>query len=269
MYINEQQLKTENINKFRVFRMEKGREWEQEEARVLSEHLLEVYVNDHLTMKLVCVAEYLTELALGCLFSEGMIESKEDVESVCICQSGSRARVFLKAEPEPAAEKRGDYVEITSSCCTDNHILDDVYKKGRTVKQVKPMEWKPEWIFRLEEEFALDTPLHRETKSTHSCFLSHGGKTIIRCEDIGRHNAMDKVIGYGLRHGIDLSQSIVYSSGRIPTDMAMKAIRSGIPVLVSKESPTWEAVELAEQFGLTLLCNAKQGSFRQYTGILR
>ena len=131
--------------------------------------------------------------------------------------------------------------------------------------RIAPIAWKPEWIFRLEEEFAMDTPLHRQTSSTHSCFLALKGETLVQCEDIGRHNAMDKVIGYGLRYGVDLGQSMVYSSGRVPTDMAVKAIHAGIPVLASKESPTLEAVKLAKRYGLTLLCNAKGGKFCQYT----
>lgn len=264
MYINEQYRKADVVNTIKAVCRNKGVEAEEEiRASLLSEHLLEVFVNGRLTMKLVCVAEYLAELALGRLLSEGLIREAQEVESVYICESGGRAKIFLKdrGEGSQAAEP---FVETTPSCCTGNHILDRRFIKMDSLRKISPIPWEPEWIFRLEEEFAQDTPLHRETSATHSCFLAQKGETLIRCEDIGRHNALDKVIGYGLRHGIDLGQSVVYSSGRIPTDMAVKAIRAGIPVLASKESPTQEAVELARQHGLTLLCNAKNGKFNQY-----
>ena len=77
---------------------------------------------------------------------------------------------------------------------------------------------------------------------------------------------MDKVIGYALRKSIALSDCIVYSSGRIPVDMTVKAIRAGVPVLVSKAAPTQEAISLANAYGLTLICSARRDSMRQYSG---
>ena len=109
-------------------------------------------------------------------------------------------------------------------------------------------------------------PLHAATWATHSCFLARNGEILFSCEDIGRHNAMDKAIGYALRNGIPLSECMVYSSGRIPTDMAKKAIRAAIPVLISKAAPTRQAIALAHTYGLTLICAARRDSMRQYTG---
>ena len=84
---------------------------------------------------------------------------------------------------------------------------------------------------------------------------------------IGRHNALDKVIGYALRHQIDLKECMVYSSGRIPTDMAMKAIYAGIPVLSSKASPTTEAIELAKTYRLTLICAARRDRMKVFSQV--
>lgn len=92
------------------------------------------------------------------------------------------------------------------------------------------------------------------------------GEIVFQCEDIGRHNALDKTIGYALRRGIDLTNCAVYSSGRMPVDMVRKVIRAGIPLLVSKEQPTWEAVELAKSCQLVLIGRCKSGRFVLYTG---
>ena len=129
-----------------------------------------------------------------------------------------------------------------------------------------PISWKAEQVFDLADRFHAGMPLHGQTWATHSCFLAKDGQLLFQCEDIGRHNALDKAIGYALRHGIPLSRCMVYSSGRIPTDMAMKAIRAGIPILASKASPTAEAVNLAKEYGLTLVCAARRDRMKLFTG---
>ena len=95
----------------------------------------------------------------------------------------------------------------------------------------------------MADAFADGSPLHGITFATHSCILAQKDHILFSCEDIGRHNALDKVIGYALRHNIDLHQCMVYSSGGIPTDMTLKVIHAGIPILSSKASPTSEAIE--------------------------
>ena len=88
----------------------------------------------------------------------------------------------------------------------------------------------------------------------------HKGEILRRAEDIGRHNALDKVLGWALMQGIPLEECIVYTSGRIPVDMVMKVIRAGVPVLASKAMPTRESVLLAEEFGLSLIGAARKDS---------
>lgn len=126
--------------------------------------------------------------------------------------------------------------------------------------KVKPIPWEVEWVFTAARTFAGDSPLHRSTTGTHSCYLMVDGAIVVCCEDLGRHNAFDKVIGVALREGIDLHHSLIFSSGRLPVDMVMKAIRAGVPVLVTKAVPTEATVRLAREFDLTLVCQARPDS---------
>jgi FdhD protein len=235
---------------------------ETREEPVLEEHLLDVYINERLTMKLVCTPQHLTELVLGRLLTEGVITGLEDVELLYICTYGSRAKVTLR---DNLRRENPDYVELTPSCCTGNRILSDSFVKNRDLRPVTPIPWEPDWVFQLADRFAQGMPLHRETCATHSCFLARAGEILFQCEDIGRHNALDKVIGYALRNGIDLRECMVYSSGRIPTDMVEKTIRGGIPILCSKAAPTREAIDLAAAYGLTLIGAARSDRMKQYT----
>ncbi len=215
-------------------------EYREESEPVLKEHLINVRVNEQLTMKLICTPQFLSELILGRLLTEGMICSVNDVKQIYICETGSEASILLKNSSDLAADAQ--------------------------IHPVTPIPWKASHVFALADCFQEDMPLHKQTRSTHLCFLAQEGKLIFRCEDIGRHNALDKAIGYALLHGIDLTGCMVCSSGRIPTDMVIKAIRARIPVLVSKAAPSREAVNLAEQYALTLICAARQDRMKLFAG---
>lgn len=103
--------------------------------------------------------------------------------------------------------------------------------------------------------------MHRRTFGAHSCYLARGAEVLYCCEDLGRHNALDKVVGCALIDGVDLAQCAVFTSGRIPTDMCVKAIRARIPLMVSKAVPTDLAVRMAKEHGLELVCAAHTDSF--------
>ena len=227
---------------------------------IIVEHLIDVYVDEILTMKLTCTPQYLSELVLGRLLTEGMIVRPEDVESIYICEHGKMAWVLLKNEMRSSPLK--EYAETVPTCCTGNRILNDYFMTDQAPEPVKPIAWTPEEMLQLKEAFQNKTPLYDATHSAHSAFLMTDGKLVFRCEDIGRHNALDKAIGYAMRTGYDLHRSIVYTSGRVPTDMAMKAIRARIPILVCQKPPTREAVMLAEEYGLTLLELSKDGRLK-------
>ena len=227
------------------------------------EHSLEVYLNGILTMKLVCSPSDLPELVLGRLLTEGMIVGGGDVESIYICQYGSRAQVTLNKTP--AAEKK-PFTEVIPSCCTGNRVLNDMFTREEPPVKVAPIPLKRKWIFALAERFQQGTPIHTATGGTHSCFLAVEGECLYTCEDIGRHNALDKVIGHAIRDGVELRRAILFTSGRVPVDMTLKAIRAGVPVLASKTVPTDRAVELAREYGLTLICSARRDRLTVYAG---
>ena len=229
-----------------------------------AEHTLDVYIEGKLSMRIVCTPTNLVELVMGRLFTEGIISSPDEVELIYLCEFSTKARVLLANKQ--LSLKHVD-APLVPSCCTGNKVftaLECIDEEGTALEPVEPIPWKEQWLFDLARVFVDDTPMHRRTAGAHSCFLAKDGEILYCCEDLGRHNAFDKVIGCALRDGIDLSQTIICTSGRLPVDMVTKAIRARIPILASKTVPTDLTVELARQFGLTLICCVKPTSMMVY-----
>lgn len=269
----------------------------EKEEMLLSEHRMDVYINDVLTMKLVCTPKDLPWLVLGRMVSEGLIKSSAEVEYLYICEHGTRARVQLgseqggvyvnnaemneseeghhqdriRKEKQWEADNDGLRVEIvdTPTCCTDNKTVYSGFAVKKELQHLEPVKVSLDLMYAFDEAFHQDMPLHEATWSTHSCFLAYKGKIVYSCEDIGRHNALDRAIGYALMHEYDFHECAVFTTGRLPIDMITKVIRAGIPVIASKKTPTAEAVRLAGEYGLTMIGRAKNHKMMQYTNIER
>ena len=227
----------------RCLEIRKNGEKHEIDTWILQEHHMEVFVNGQFWTLFSCTPEYLTEAILGHLKTEGLIHSLEDVESVELTENGQKAMVRISV-PLPSG-------------------LPDQYTK--TPHPLTPIDWKPEWIISLADRLVKGMPLHEKTWGAHSCFLAQGEQLLFSCEDIGRHNAIDKAVGYALRNGLSLEKCILYTSGRMPFDMTMKIIMAGIPVVAAKAIPMVDSVELAKKYRLTMICAARPDRMRVYT----
>jgi FdhD protein len=127
-----------------------------------------------------------------------------------------------------------------------------------------PPVWRPEDVFALAARFRQGMPIHSATGATHSCFLMRGGEIVYECEDLSRHNAVDKAVGFAVVSGTPLGECLLYTSGRLPEEQVRRAAAAGIGVLVSKATPTAQAVELARALGVVLLCRAWEDRFERF-----
>ena len=156
---------------------------------------------------------------------------------------------------QPQLLRRAAAQEV-SSCCTDNVALGSPVEV-QPLRAVPHLDVQPEWVDALAAAMSAGLPLYQATHAVHSCFVLHEGRILCACEDIGRHNALDKAVGSMLLAGVPLSECVLYTSGRVPMDMVRKAIRAGVPALVSKTMPTVQSLELAAEYGLQFVCGRK------------
>lgn len=222
---------------------------------VAAEHGLEVFVNERPAMKITCTPQHLAEMVLGRLLTEGFIRRPEEIEEIYICEKGLRAKVLLCAQAAAALTARK--TETVGTCCTDNRTL--LAGEERGLAPVTPIVWQEGWIRGAAAYLQAHQPLYADTHALHACCLAREGHPLCCREDLGRHNALDKAVGWALETGEDLSRCLLYTTGRMPADMVSKAIRAGVPLLASKTYPTDQGIALARQAGLTLVTLRRDG----------
>lgn len=207
---------------------------ENVDSAIITEFSIILYVNNKKWMSMVCTPSWVKELAVGRLVTEGVISSIDDIENISVNEDGDSV-----------------FVELAK-------VVDNASRKYEVLSEVS---YEFDWIFQMIQSFTKEGELHKKTKAAHSCILGRCGEVLFQCEDIGRHNAMDKVIGYMCLNKIEPKECMLFTSGRVPTEMAWKAIAAGIPVLISKAVPTDRALEMARRYNLKLICKAWPDSF--------
>ncbi|MCL2825959.1 MAG: formate dehydrogenase accessory sulfurtransferase FdhD [Eggerthellaceae bacterium] len=227
---------------------------------VLREHLLSVYLEGSLLVKLICIPEYLEELALGYLFSEGFIACIDDVAHIAI--EGASAYVKLAEAPEEAvAAEEGDVVTTDSGDFVKNPFKA---KRPLDYSLARSADWDPEVVLKNANVLLEKSEIFKTTGNVHSVMVCQGAEVLYFCEDIGRYNAFDKCLGRALKDRADLGRACVYTSGRIPSSVALKAVHAGIPMIVSRSAPTDATLEIAQRYGLTVIGFARGSKFSVY-----
>jgi FdhD protein len=219
---------------------------------VCDEFPVSLELNEERVVTLLCTPRDLTELAVGWLYCEGLIEGADELMAVGACDELSRVRVFAESQ-RPLVQS--EWRRVITSGCGSGHAIDPA--ELATLPAVTSDLRFP--LPRLEElmrAVALGGPIKRAVGGVHSAALIDERGILAHYEDVGRHNAVDKCIGRALLTGIDLGQIVLCATGRVSSEMAFKASRCGIPIIASLNSTTGLAVELARHAGVTIVAKA-------------
>jgi len=251
-----------------IIKRYKGGVYSEHEDEILKELTLSVYLECDAIVKLVCLPADMEELVYGYLYSEGIISRADDVKSIEFV--GCDARVWLSSSLSSGLEGGvGGFVGAETDMVTTDS--GDYIKAPRSVERAplgavfEPMDWKPEVVLRNANLMLEKSEVFTRTGNVHSAMICRDADVLYFYEDIGRYNAFDKCVGRALLDKADISRSCLYTSGRLPGSVALKAVRAGIPMIVSRSAPTDATIEIAAQYGMTIIGFAKGDRFNLYS----
>ncbi|TFG47257.1 MAG: formate dehydrogenase accessory sulfurtransferase FdhD [Dehalococcoidia bacterium] len=238
---------TENKAPLQIFRVT-----ENSAARinddVAREAALTIFLNDSELVTMLCSPEEDNYLAVGFLAAEGLIETADDITSLIIDETRGIIRVDTKTQGESdRIWKRF----ISSGCGRGATFYSAADVSNPPVESSIKID--PFQIYRLMRAFQDRSETFKSTGGTHAAALAFGEEIELFSEDIGRHNAVDKVFGRCLLDKIGTKDKMLLVTGRISSEILLKTARRGIPILISRSAPTDSGVKLAERLGITLI----------------
>ena len=231
---------------------------------VIRESPVTLYLNDREIVTLLCAGHHLDELAAGFFYAEGFIVSPDDILGIDIDEEAGKVNLSAKGEAS-VTERLWQKRTISSGCAKGSLFyfsLDALLSKP--VKS--DIRITPGQIIDRVEDLNRLSETYRRTHGVHNTALADPDKVILFREDIGRHNAVDMIVGHVFLHGIPLRDKMLITTGRLTSEMLIKAAKVNIPVVVSRNTATSLAVELAGSLGITLIGHARAGKFTVYNG---
>jgi FdhD protein len=228
------------------------------EHEVVIESPYALWVNGRQIASVMTSPSRLEDFIVGYLYTEGMIRDIDAIDSLQL--EAQAIKVITRERIQITGRKK----TILSGCGGDSSAFD--IKKLPVIRS--DLKIDPAWLHKAVKN-VLDSDLHVKTGGIHVVGLISESEILTKTEDIGRHNALDRVIGYALRSGVDLSRTCVVISGRISSEMSRKCIMAGIPVIASRGATTTLAIESADATGLTIIGFVRGGRMNIYTAPFR
>ncbi len=243
----------------------KVREGQSEEIEdlVIIETPVTIYLNGDELVTLLCSPDKLEYLALGFLRSEGLISKMEDLEAIRVREEEGLIEVDLK-EGAGLAEKLYGKRTVTSGCGKGT-VFFSALDSLRSSPLTGNLRISSEKVLELMNSMQEKAELYKNTGGVHSAALADSDKILLFCEDIGRHNAIDKIVGQCLHEGISTEDKVIVSSGRLSSEILLKAAKLKIQLLISRAAPTSLCLELAENLNITLVGFARGKRCNIYT----
>jgi FdhD protein len=232
---------------------------------IVTEHPITIKLNQNEFATLVCTPEYIEDMVIGFLASEGVIRGFGDIDDIWIQEKEGFAHVktnYLNHFYEKFHSKR--YI---TSCCgksRQSFVFFNDAKMSHYFKEVN-VTLTYEECFQLMEEMQKSSNMFIQTGGVHNAALCNKAELILSRDDIGRHNALDKIYGYCLRNQISLKDKVLVFSGRISSEILTKVAKIGCEIVLSKSAPTELALELAEELGITTVGFIRNHSLNVYT----
>ena len=227
---------------------------------------LTLFLNDQEIVTMMTICDYPKFLAIGYLLNQNMLKRNDKIISVDYEEEISTVvvRTKIKTNYEEKLKKK-----TLTSGCAQGTVFGDIMEEFKEIKLSKTAKIKTSWIIKLLKEINTTPSLYLKARAIHGCVLCKKDNVQVYMEDVGRHNAVDKIAGYMYKHSISPTDKIFYTTGRLTSEMIIKTLKMKIPILISRNGFTSWGVELAKKSNLTLIARTKGKRFRALSGISR
>jgi FdhD protein len=236
------------------------------ETAVVTERPLTLFLNAREIVTMMTIGDRPDLLAVGYLLNQNML--KRDDEIVAIDYDEDIATVVVRTRRQTDFEEKLKKKTQTSGCAQGT-VFGDLMEEFDQVRLDPDVRVKTSWLYQLTRKINTQPSLYLKAGAIHGCVLAHQGKPLIYMEDVGRHNAVDKIAGYMFLNRISPHDKIFYTTGRLTSEMVIKTVKMRIPVLVSRSGFTAWGVDLAQKANLTLIGRARGKRFVALAGLDR
>jgi FdhD protein len=233
------------------------------ETSVTVERPLTLFLNGREIVTMMTICDYPEYLALGYLLNQNMLAPGDEVTGVDYDEEIET--VVVRTAVETDFEEKLKKKTLTSGCAQGT-VFGDVMEKFESANLPADARIHTSWLYGLVKKINTVPSLYLEAGAIHGCALCAEDRPLLYMEDVGRHNAVDKIAGYMFRHDVSGGDKIFYTTGRLTSEMVIKTVQMGIPILVSRSGFTAWGVDLARQVGLTLIGRARGRRFVALAG---
>ena len=235
-----------------------------EEEWVALEINLKISINEKELVRFACSPVDCKDLAIGFLFTEGIISGLGEIEFLVYNKNTHLVEVSLN-EKSKFSHLDWQAARTMSSGCGQGVISKLEYKRENLIPVSFKVNTNPRCLSQLFNHLKTHSEWYEKTGCIHQVTLFNNDETVIIREDIGRHNAVDKVIGAALQCSLSFEETIMNCSGRLSSDMILKAAKARMPIVVSRAAPTSLAIDIADELGITLIGFARGKRMNVYT----
>lgn len=242
------------------------REREDNEEFLVYEYPLTIFFNNRELVTLLCTPTKLEALAVGFLKTEGLIDELNEILSLRIQEDKGVVEITTKMEKQ-IEEKLYSKRLIPTGCgsCGKGGLFFNVIDSIKCKPVSSDLTLEANKVYAFMEKNLNFSELFKLTGGVHTVGLSDENDLLLACEDVARHNALDKVIGDSLLQGISLKDKIIIISGRVSSEMLLKAAKMDIPIVISKSVPTHLAVEMAKELNVALVGYVRDNKMKIYS----
>jgi FdhD protein len=256
---------TPNTDDTKLYQTVKGidHSGQEIETLVITEKPLTLYLNKQEIVTMMTIGDYPQYLAVGYLLNQNMLAGDAKITGIDV--DDDLGVVIVRTDGKTNFEDKLKKKTQTSGCAQGT-VFGDVMEKFETITLDPEARIPNSWIYELSKKINQQPSLYLKVGAIHGCVLCEENRPLIYMEDVGRHNAIDKIAGYMWLHDISPKGKIFYTTGRLTSEMVLKTVQMQIPILISRSGFTAWGVELAEQSNLTLIGRAKGKRFQCVAG---